>query len=219
MLLKSHDKFVMIGDSITDVGRTQPFGEGLFEPYGKGYPNLVNALLGAVYAELQIRVINVGTSGDNTRALKARWQRDVLDLKPQWVSCMIGTNDVWRQFDMPWQTECHVYAEEYEKNLDELVAQTVGHVKGFVLMTPFFIELNKNDAMRAQMDRYGVIVKKIAARHKTLFVDTQAVMDQALAHYYSGTLAWDRVHPTSIGHMVLAKALVNVLGFDWTHAA
>lgn len=38
MLLKANDKLVMIGDSITDAGRTQPFGEGLFEPYGRrGY--------------------------------------------------------------------------------------------------------------------------------------------------------------------------------------
>lgn len=218
MLLASHDKFIMIGDSITDVGRTQPFGEGLFEPYGKGYPNLTNALLGAVYPELQIRVINVGTSGNTTRDLKARWQRDVLDLRPQWVSCMIGTNDVWRHYDMPWQTELHVHVEEYEKNLDELVAQTVPHVKGFVLMTPFYMEPNKQDAMRAHMDRYGAIVKKIAAKHKTILVDTQAAMDAALTHYYPATLGWDRVHPTSIGHMVLAKALLNALGFRWEGA-
>lgn len=218
MLLKPNDKFVMIGDSITDVGRTQPYGEGLFEPYGKGYPNLVNALLGAVYPELQIRVVNVGTSGHTTRELKERWKRDVIDLKPQWVSCMIGTNDVWRHFDMPWQKEVHVQADEYERNLDELVAQTVSHVKGFVLMTPFFMELNKQDAMRAKMDQYGAIVKKIAAKYKTHIVDTQAAMDEALKYYYSGALGWDRVHPTSIGHMVLAKALVNELGFDWKHS-
>lgn len=215
MLLSPHDKLVMIGDSITDVGRTQPYGEGLFEPYGKGYVNLVNALLGATYPELQIRVVNVGNSGNTTRELKGRWQKDVLDLKPQWVSCMIGTNDVWRHFDMPWQKEIHVHAEEYEKNLDELVAQTMPHVKGFVLMTPFFMEPNKKDAMRVKMDEYGAIVKKIAAKYKTHLVDTQAAMDSALQHYYSGALGWDRVHPSSIGHMVLARALVNTLGFKW----
>jgi lysophospholipase L1-like esterase len=29
--------------------------------------------------------------------LNARWQRDVLDLSPDWLSIMIGINDVWRQ--------------------------------------------------------------------------------------------------------------------------
>ena len=215
MLLKLKQKFVMMGDSITDVGRAQPAGEGLFEPYGKGYVNLVNALLGGVYPELAIRVINMGSSGHTTRELKARWQRDVLDLKPQWVSCMIGTNDVWRQFDMPWQTETHVYPDEYEANLEDMVKQTVGKVEGMILMTPFYLEPNKQDPMRAQMDQYGAIVKKLAKKYKTLFVDSQAAMDKTLKHYYPATLAWDRVHPTSIGHMVLAKAVVDAVGFEW----
>lgn len=46
-------------------------------------------------------------------------------------------------------------------------------------------------------------------------VDTQAAFDRVLKQYYPGTLAWDRVHPSSIGHMVLAKAFLDVLGFQW----
>ena len=215
MLLKSNQKLVMIGDSITDVGRTQPVGEGLFEPYGKGYVNLVNALLGSTYPELAIRVVNVGCSGNSSRDLKNRWQRDVLDLKPDWVTCMIGTNDIWRQFDTPWQKEWHVYPEEYRANLQTLVQQTLPHVKGMVLLTPFYIEPNKNDPMRAQMDRYSAIVKEVAAAHRTLFVDTQGAIDKVLQHYYPATLSWDRVHPSSIGHMVIAKSLLKVLEFAW----
>lgn len=215
MLLKAHQKLVMIGDSITDVGRGQPVGEGLFEPYGKGYVNLVNALLGAVYPDLAIRVVNVGCSGHTTRELKERWDRDVLNLKPHWVSCMIGTNDVWRQFDMPWQTETHVYPEEYQANLEAMMQATVGKVEGIILLTPFYMEPNRSDAMRAQMDRYGQIVKTVAKKYNTLLVDTQAAFDKALQHYYPATLGWDRVHPSSIGHMVLAKAFVDALGFEW----
>lgn len=215
MLLKANQKLVMIGDSITDCGRTQPIGEGLFEPYGKGYVNLVNGLLGATYPELAIRVVNVGTSGHTTRDLKARWERDVLALKPDWVTCMIGTNDVWRQFDLPMQSEVHVLPAEYEANLDALVKQTVKKVRGFVLLTPFFMEPNRKDPMREQMDRYGAIVKKIAGKYKTHFVDTQAAFDKVLKHYYPATLGWDRVHPSTVGHTVIARALLSELGYEW----
>ncbi len=34
---------------------------------------------------------------------------------------MIGINDVWRQFDLPWQTEHHVQLAEYAATLEELV--------------------------------------------------------------------------------------------------
>ena len=115
----------MIGDSITDVGRARPIGEGRADDaLGRGYVMMVDALLGAVYPERLIRVINMGVSGNTTRDLKARWQKDVLDLKPDWLSIMIGANDVWRQYDSPKQTEGHVLIDEYERNLSELVSST-----------------------------------------------------------------------------------------------
>ena len=97
--LQKGEKLVMIGDSITDVGRARPIGEGRADDaLGRGYVMMVDALLGAVYPERLIRVINMGVSGNTTRDLKARWQTDVLDLKPDWLSIMIGANDVWRQY-------------------------------------------------------------------------------------------------------------------------
>jgi lysophospholipase L1-like esterase len=215
MTLPPRAKLVMIGDSITDAGRTQPVGEGLFDALGKGYVALVDALLGATYPALGVRVVNMGTSGHTVRDLKARWQRDVLDLKPDWLSVMIGINDVWRQFDSPGRTEQHVPLPEYESTLRELVAATRPRVRGLVMMTPFYIESSRQDAMRATMDRYGAVVKKLAAAHDALLVDTQAAFDAAMAHYYPATLAWDRVHPTLTGHMILARAFLNGVGFAW----
>jgi lysophospholipase L1-like esterase len=103
MKIEPGSKLVMIGDSITDAERARPVGEGLFSAQGRGYVSMVDALLGAVYPRHAIRVVNMGVSGNTVRDLKARWQTDVLDLKPDWLSILIGDNDVWRQFDTPWQ--------------------------------------------------------------------------------------------------------------------
>jgi lysophospholipase L1-like esterase len=211
----ARSKLVMIGDSITDAGRARPVGEGRGEAIGKGYVMMVEALLGAVYPEQWIRTVNQGISGNTVRDLKARWQTDVLDLAPDWVSIMIGANDVWRQFDSPRQTERHVLIEEYEKTLDELVASTLPRVKGLVLITPFYMEANRADAMRATMDRYGAAVRRLAEKHETVFVDSQAAFDEVLKTYYPASLNWDRVHPDHLGSMVLARAFVNAIGFEW----
>src|SRR5688572_22437979 len=104
----------MIGDSITDAGRARPIGEGHGQ-LGGGYVAMVDALIGATYPERLIRVVNVGISGNTVRDLKNRWTTDVTDLKPDWLSVMIGTNDVWRQFDAPKFPEAAVHPEEYEK--------------------------------------------------------------------------------------------------------
>ena len=215
MKLTKNTKLVMIGDSITDAGRAQPVGEGMNDAHGRGYVALVDALLGATYPDLGVRVINMGTSGNNVRDLAARWQRDVLDLKPDWLSIMIGINDVWRQFDSPRQPESHVPLDEYERVLGELIVQARPTLTGLVLMTPFYIEPNPADAMRAQMDRYGAVVEALAVRYNALFVNTQAAFDTVLAHYYPATLAWDRVHPGQAGHMVLARAFLQSVGFEW----
>ena len=210
------EKLVMIGDSITDVGRARPIGEGRADDaLGRGYVMMVDALLGAVYPERMIRVINMGVSGNTTRDLKARWQTDVLDLKPDWVSIMIGANDVWRQYDSPKQTERHVLIDEFERNLGELVAATKP-VKGLVLMTPYYIEPNRQDAMRATMDRYSAVVKKVAAAAPgSFFVDTQAAFDRLLTTYYPATINWDRVHPNNTGSALIARAFLTAIGFDW----
>lgn len=215
MIIEAGSKLVMIGDSITDADRARPVGEGLFGAVGKGYVAYVDALLGTFYPDRNIRIVNMGSSGNTVRDLKARWQTDVLALKPDWLSIMIGDNDVWRQYDSPLQIEGHVYAEEYTATLEALVAQTQPLVKQIVLMTPFYIEPNPQDKMRATMDQYGAIVRDIATKQGTLFVDTQAAFNAALEHYYPATLGWDRVHPTHIGNMILARAFLNSIGFEW----
>jgi len=215
MKLEYKNKLVMIGDSITDNGRAHPVGEGLFEALGKGYVSLVDGLVGAVYPELNLRVVNMGTSGNTVRDLKSRWETDVIKLKPDWLSVLIGINDVWRQFDTPNIRENHVYIDEYEQTLSDLVAATRPLVSGIVLMSPFYLETNKSDPMRATMDLYGQAVKRVAEANDCIFVDLQAEFDDLLRHLYPATLAWDRVHPNTTGHMRIARAFLNSVGFSW----
>jgi lysophospholipase L1-like esterase len=213
--IPSRRKLVMIGDSITDAGRARPGADGAGGPLGRGYVVMVDTLLGAVYPDQLISIVNTGISGNTVRDLKARWPADVLDLKPDWVSIMVGTNDVWRQFDSPRQPEKAVPIEEYEATLDDLVTRTRAVTEGMVLLTPFYLEPNRQEPMRAQMDRYGAVVRKLAVAHDALFVDTQAAFDEFLAVAYTATLSRDRVHPNDVGSMVLARAFVSALGFSW----
>jgi lysophospholipase L1-like esterase len=214
MLIAPKSRLVMTGDSITDAGR-QPSGEGLFEAIGKGYVALVDALLNSAWPELKIRVVNRGNSGNTVRDLAARWDHDVLALQPNWLSIMIGINDVWRQFDQPHMTHTHVYPEEYRATLDKIAAQARPRVQGLVLMTPYYLEPHPQDAMRKRMDEYGQIVKELARRHDALFVDVQAAFAPVLAEYYPATLGWDRIHPNQIGHMTIARAFLKAIGFEW----
>jgi len=216
MLLEKGDKLVFIGDSVTDCDRAKPEGEGLFQALGNGYVSIVDSFLQSTYPELGIRVVNKGISGNTVRDLKARWQEDIMNQHANWVSIMIGINDVWRQFDSPTMKEKHVYVEEYEETLRTLVKETQAVTQQIVLMTPFYIEQHASDLMRAKMDEYGAIVKKISEEENTIFIDTQDAFLEVLNDLYAAAIAWDRVHPNQTGHTILAKAFLNTIGFDWT---
>ena len=214
MLFEAHDTVLFIGDSISDYERTRPVGEGLFNAWGRSYVACAGALLNCMYPELGLRVVNMGISGNQVRDLKARWQTDVFDRRPDWVSVLIGINDVWRQFDCPQMPETHVSPEEYEATYEELIKATLPKVKGMILMTPYYMEPNRQDTMRARMDVYGDIVKKLAARYDLTCVDLQAGWDRLFKHMHSTSIAWDRVHPNQTGCMYIAKQFLAAVGAD-----
>ena len=162
MKIAPRSKFLLIGDSVTDMGRKQPVGEGLFNPHGTGYPNIVHGLLTSVYPDYFINVVNMGVSGNNVTNLEERWQTDVLDKKPDWVSVMIGVNDVWRQFDVPQCPTWGVPPDLFRSTLAGLVDRTKPVVKGMIVMTPVFWETNTADAMAARVREYGAICREIA---------------------------------------------------------
>ena len=159
-------------------------------------------------------MVNRGIGGNQGRNLDARWQTDVLDLNPDWVSVLIGINDVWRQFDTPVMTENHVSPEEFRETYARLIDRTLPRVKGMILMTPFYIEPNPADAMRARMDEYGAIVKELAEKHRLVFVDLQKAWDELFAHMHPCNIAWDRIHPNQTGCMYIAKKFLSAVGFD-----
>ncbi|HAV12169.1 MAG TPA: GDSL family lipase [Opitutae bacterium] len=212
MKLQNGQRLLFIGDSITDTGRERPVGrrDGL----GDGYVRLVNSLLGSFYPEVCINTLNTGVSGNRVTDLESRWQSDVLDLKPDWLSIMIGINDVWRQFDDNSSSD-QVTLDYYEKTLRRLVAEAKPGLIGLVLMTPFYIESNLADPMRTRMDAYGAVVKQIAVDESAIFVDTQAAFDEYLTQRPTQSLSGDRVHPNQTGHTILAKAFLSAVEFNW----
>ena len=109
MIFEHGDRVVFAGDSVTDMGSFSPVGEG--RGLGDGYVHLVDSFLTAFYPELHIRITNSGMDGHNSRMLLERFDRDVTDLNPDWVSICIGINDVWRQFDSLAFHEAHTPLE------------------------------------------------------------------------------------------------------------
>lgn len=217
MIFENGDRIVFAGDSVTDMGSAQPVGEGLFDNVGRSYVRVIENMLVAWYPERNIRVTNSGIGGNTSRDLLARYDRDVVALKPQWVSICIGINDVWRQFDSPSIPDAAVSPEEYRENVEKMILAVKDTVKGLFLLTPYYMEPNRDDPMRRRMDEYGAICRELADQHGCRLVDFQALYEAFLHIRHSSCIAWDRVHPNQMGATLMAKAFLEACDFDYDH--
>jgi lysophospholipase L1-like esterase len=208
MKIADGETILFTGDSITDCGRELPLGEGA--GLGEGYVALVDGLLAAGRPECQIKVLNTGISGNRVIDLETRWQNDVLAHRPDWLSIMIGINDVWRQFDNA-EDPNQVTIERYETVYRRLLDQVRPGLQGLVLMTPYVIEPDRDEPMRNRMDVYGEVVKRLAAETDAVFVDVQAAFDRTLAYRSAASLAEDRIHPNQTGHMIIAQSFLTAI--------
>lgn len=99
------------GDSITDGnrGRTADPNHIL----GHGYVFIIAAKYGSAFPELRLDFVNRGVSGNTVLDLEKRWQKDVLDLKPDVLSVLIGVNDEGRGVPL----------DQYEQVYDKIIVQ------------------------------------------------------------------------------------------------
>ena len=215
MIFQNMDRIVFAGDSVTDMGSTNPVGEGLFDSLGQGYVRMVDNMLAACYPHIKVRVTNSGISGNTSRDLLARFDRDVVALNPDWVSICIGINDVWRQFDTPAIPDGQVMPEEYEQNMEAMIGKVKGKVKGIFILSPYIMEPNSADMMRARMNEYVEICRRLAQKHGCVFVDFQKMYEDYCSVRHSCFIAWDRIHPNEVGATLMAREFLNRCGFNW----
>lgn len=215
MLFNHMDRIIFCGDSVTDMGSAQPIGEGLFDNVGRSYVRVVENLLAVCYPEVFVRITNAGTSGNTSRDLLARFDRDVVDLKPDWVAICIGINDVWRQFDCPAIPDLQVCPDEYRRNVETMITRVKDKVKGVFILSPYIIEPLREDKMRARMDEYVAICRELAQQYGCRFVDFQAMYEKYCGVRHSSYIAWDRIHPNQIGATLMAREFLKQCDFEY----
>ncbi|GAA4243104.1 SGNH/GDSL hydrolase family protein [Dactylosporangium darangshiense] len=204
--LLAGQRIVFIGDSITDSGRRDNV-----PPYGDGYMSLVRAFVTARNPGLRLQWINHGVSGDTVRNLAERWERDAVATRPDWLSVMIGINDVWRAF--AGRLDEAVPIDEYEQTLRRLLYRAVDATGcRLILADPYLIEPDLSDPHRAESDRYGEVVGALAKEFDAVHIRTQKAFDRVLAVSSPEEWAGDRLHPNLPGHAVIAEEYLTALG-------
>lgn len=201
-------KFVFQGDSITDAGRDRDN----IASFGVGYPNLVASELMFKFPG-EYEFINEGVSGDRIVDLYARIKQDLINHKPDYLSILIGVNDVWHELN----EENGVAAPKFEviySMLIEEIKEALPDIKIF-LLEPFVLKGSGTeryfDEFLADIKLHAQAVKNVAEKYNLTFIPLQEKFDEASKLMPPTYWAADGVHPTAAGHALIKDELIKAI--------
>lgn len=203
MLIGDNQTVLFQGDSITDAGRMES-SDGM----GFGYANLIAAWFSALYPEKHVRFINKGISGNRVVDLAQRWQKDCLDLKPDWVSILIGINDTWRRYDSNDPTSAEIYETGYRGILQQ-VAATGARI---IVCEPFVLPVPADRvAWRVDLDPKIDAARRLAREFQAIYVPFDGIFAASSTHVDPAFWAEDGVHPSLSGHALMAQSWLRAV--------
>jgi len=192
------------GDSITDAGRPRDNDNYL----GMGYPEQLASQLGFENPG-EYKFINRGISGNRIVDLYARIKCDIINLKPDYMSILIGINDVWHELSV----ENGVANEKFKKILSMLieeVKEALPDIK-IIMLEPFVLKgpatEEKWDEFYSETKLRAKSVKEVAEKYNLSFVPLQDKFEEATKNTETTYWLRDGVHPTAAGHGLIAKEL------------
>lgn len=207
ILFNNGDQILFQGDSITDAGR-QSSPDGL----GNGYVAIIRGLMAERHANLKVRIVNRGVSGDRTEELLNRWDADCLSLKPAWLSIMVGVNDVWRKRQVS-NGQQHIPLPVYRENYIKLIEQArSAKITRLVLISPTTIDDDPESDLNKLLAEYDEVVRELAQHYAAIYVPARERLWVAIQSFPEVKWTTDGCHPTIGGHAVIADAWLEAAG-------
>ncbi len=208
--IKKDSTILFIGDSITDA---------------KFNFRMQNSIKGRKIYALQlkkkfkkyskdIKVELKGIASNRTYHVYDRLTKDCINLKPDVIIMLIGVNDAWENYvpeDYPpllRPMEPHI-REVYRRIKMELPDTQI------LYLMPFMIDaVESKFPFHKKLDEYREILKNIALENGATVLDMQEVFYEAQKTISPKELAIDGIHPTNLGHKVMADAVEKMLCFE-----
>ena len=190
-------KVLFQGDSITDAGRIREDETNI----GRGYPILVKAKLGLENPG-KYEFINKGISGNRVVDLYARIKSDIINLKPDVMSILIGVNDVWHEISRENGVDADKFYKIYDMLIEEVKA-ALPDIK-IMIMEPFVLNASATqenwEEFNTEVKKRAQMAKKIAEKYNLPFIELQKGFDELTKKEEPSYWLKDGVHPTEMGH-------------------
>lgn len=200
-------KILFQGDSITDAGRARDNDANV----GLGYPHLVKASLGFEEPG-KYEFFNRGISGNRIVDLYARIKADIINIRPDVMSILIGVNDVWHEYaPNPNGVDAEKYFKVYDMLIEE-VKQALPDIK-IMILEPFVLKgfgtEEKWEEFRKETELRAVMAKKIADKYGFTYITLQDKFDELCQKADAAYWLHDGVHPTPMGHELIKNEWIK----------
>lgn len=200
--LTDNSAILFQGDSITNSGRKSNHNESL----GDGYVMMTAAWLSALHPEYRMKFYNRGVDGDRIRALRYRWKKDCLDLRPNLVSILIGINDVHGK--LCWERSTPT--ENFQADYMSILEQTQQLKCQIVLLEPFLVQSSGNFLKLAEeLNKKIEVVRELSREFGTKLIPLNDIFMKACIKRSPSFWALDGVHPTLAGHALIAQSWIK----------
>ncbi len=194
------------GDSITDWFRAKDRDDVL----GSNYVSMISGELGLKYPN-KYEFINRGISGNRSIDILGRTQKDIVALKPDYMSILVGVNDVWHGLE--WNNG--ISPERYEIYYNMIIEETKESLPDIKIMIlePFILKgsvaMKDPDAYISGVKKLAKIAKKVADKNGAIFVFLQEKFDEMLKYAPVEYWSYDGVHPNAAGHCIIKNAWIE----------
>lgn len=177
------------GDSITDWGRDY----NDFYSVGWGYARFASEYIKEMFPEKELEFLNRGIGGNKVIDLVNRMDHDIIELQPDFVSILIGINDVWaHEGDRNWMPD-NEFEAQYRTVLDAIKEKTNAKI---MLIEPFLIPVSDKLHFREDLAPKIEIIRKLAREYACAYLPTDGLLNSAFIGDDPISYAEDGVHPT-----------------------
>ncbi len=151
---------------------------------------------------------NRGISGNRVVDLYARIKKDIINLHPDYLSILIGINDVWHEVGEQNGVDAEKYGRIYQMLVQEIL-EALPEVR-IMILEPFVLKASATkeqwDIFRTETLGRAERARQVAERNGLLFIPLQERFDKAARTAPEDFWLRDGVHPTPAGHAMIKDA-------------
>ena len=173
------------------------------------------------------KCFNRGIGGNRSIDLYARIKEDMINLKPDYMSILVGVNDVWHEYRWQNGLSAEKYELIYSLMIEELL-EALPNLK-IMILEPFVLPGTQTENTEEHPDRWeffarevplrAAAAKRVAEKFNLPFVPLQKMFDEAEATAPAhGYWLRDGVHPTQAGHALIKRAWLRCYDENWKRA-